>query len=91
MGSIKCAGACLSTVKSGRDDRLFYDSNFECRCPVYACSRHELFYRHETKNLAIQSRKEKEKRRNNVLQIKMDRLYGFTESIVSKTNDILKR
>ena len=59
-GCFICEQACKNAKLAGRDDRPYFDKNFNCTCPVCTCQCDVIYHRHDTSNLERQTQKEGE-------------------------------
>ena len=87
-GCFFCEKACKDAKAAGRDDRPFFDKNFECTCPICKCQCNVVYFRDEGHMLARQTQIELEDKSKSKSQTTMNSFFRFKHEIA---NDVSKR
>ena len=85
-GCFVCETACKNAKASGREDRPFFDSNWDCTCKVckYQCDC--CYFCHDSVKLAKQSQRERVELNDCMKQTTMDLFVGFKSDVHEHVN-----
>ena len=83
-GCFVCELACKNAKSAGRDDRPYFDKNWNCTCPVCNCNCSVVYFCHNSCDLPKQTQKEVEERMDTKQQTKIDAFCALKSEIYRK-------